>query len=235
MSNRDEELAATPESAHAAQIDGRLKELHTCLPGIIDSYNPATQTASVQPAIKRIFTERGPVALPVCVDVPVAFPGGGDFYLTFPVARGDECILLFSERCIDYWFANGGVQLPAEYRLHDLSDAMAIVGLNSQARKLANVQTDGAELRTRSRSTYIRLTEGTIYVKGNVVQEGNTTQTGNVTLTGNTTQTGNVAVTGNVGASGTVSDAGGTMQEMRDTYNSHTNGPGTTTPTPTMT
>jgi hypothetical protein len=175
--------AGNPDNAILSFIDSALKNLHTSMPGIIDSYDPATQTASVQPAIKRVFTEKGAVSLPLCVDVPVAFPGGGDFFLTFPVKPGDECILLFSERCIDYWFANGGVQLPAEYRLHDLSDAVAQVGLNSQARKLASVQTDGAELRTRSRSTYIRLTEGKIFIKGDLDIQGNTTQTGTVTAT----------------------------------------------------
>lgn len=192
MTDRDNELAATPEGAFKAQIDGRLKELHTCLPGIIDSFDPVKQTASVQPAIKRVFTEQGGVNLPLCVDVPVAFPGGGDFFLTFPVQPGDECILFFSERCIDFWYANGGVQLPAEYRLHDLSDAFAQVGVNSQPNKLTQVQTDGAELRTRDRSTYIKLTAGTIFIKGNVVHEGDTTQTGNTTSSGTVTGTTDV-------------------------------------------
>lgn len=192
MTDRDNELAATPEGAFKAQIDGRLKELHTCLPGIIDSFDPVKQTASVQPAIKRVFTEQGGVNLPLCVDVPVAFPGGGDFFLTFPVQPGDECILFFSERCIDFWYANGGVQLPAEYRLHDLSDAFALVGVNSQPNKLTQVQTDGAELRTRDRSTYIKLTAGTIFIKGNVVHEGDTTQTGNTTSSGTVTGTTDV-------------------------------------------
>jgi hypothetical protein len=154
---RDAQVAGGLEEAHAAQIEGRLKDLHTCLPGIIVSFDPATQTASVQPAIKRIFTERGAVNLPVCVDVPVAFPGGGDFWLTFPVKAGDECILLFSERAIDFWHANGGTQLPAEYRMHDLSDGIAQVGLNSQTKKLTALQMDGAELRSRSRSSFIKL------------------------------------------------------------------------------
>ncbi len=189
---RDQQLTATPEEAHAAQIEGRLKDLHTCLPGIIVSFDPDTQTASVQPAIKRIFTERGAVNLPLCVDVPVAFPGGGDFWLTFPVGPGDECILLFSERAIDYWHVNGSTQLPAEYRMHDLSDGIAQVGLNSQPKRLSDLQMDGAELRTRDRSTYIRLTNGTIFIKGDIEHEGNTKQTGNLSQTGNTITTGTV-------------------------------------------
>lgn len=219
---RDQQLTATPEEAHAAQIEGRLKDLHTCLPGIIASFDPDTQTASVQPAIQRIFTEKGAVNLPLCVDVPVAFPGGGDFFLTFPVKAGDECILMFSERAIDNWHASGGTQTPAEYRLHDLSDGIAIVGLNSQPHKLAALQMTGAELRTRSRSTYIRLEDGTIYIKGNIVHEGNVQQTGNLNRTGTSTTTGKItgqggmAISGGSGTtfSGNVDHTGGSITSL---------------------
>lgn len=160
---RDAQQAASPEEAAAAQIDGRLKDLHTMMPGIIVSFDVDKQTAVVQPAIKRIFTERGPVNLPVCVDVPVAFPGGGDFFLTFPVKAGDECILGFSERAIDNWYASGGTQSPAEYRLHDLSDGIAQVGLNSQPNKLAAFNATDVELRTRDGSSFVQMKpDGTI-------------------------------------------------------------------------
>lgn len=196
---RNEQIAGGEEEAHAAQIEGRLANLHTCLPGIVASFDVATQTASVQPAIKRIWAEAGAVSLPLCVDVPVVFPGGGDFFLTFPVKPGDECLLVFSERCIDQWYVSGGVQPPADYRRHDLSDAFAIVGVNSQPRKLANVQTTGAELRTRDRSTYIRLENGTIHVKGNIVLEGDMTQTGDLTSTGIVTGQTDVIAAGKSG------------------------------------
>lgn len=199
---RDAQVSGGQEEAYSAQIEGRLKDLHTCLPGIIVSFDSATQTASVQPAVKRIFTERGAVNLPVCVDVPVAFPGGGDFWLTFPVKGGDECILLFSERAIDYWHANGGTQLPAEYRLHDLSDGIAQVGLNSQAKKLTALQMDGAELRTRDRSTYIRLTNGKIFIKGDIEHVGNTKQTGNLDRTGTSSTSGQITGQGGMAVSG---------------------------------
>lgn len=199
---RDAQQAASAEEAASAQIEGRLKDLHTMMPGIIVSFDPDKQTAVVQPAIKRIFTEKGAVNLPVCVDVPVAFPGGGDFFLTFPVKEGDECILGFSERAIDNWYASGGAQAPAEYRLHDLSDGIAQVGLNSQPKKLAALQMTGAELRTRSRSTYIRLEDGTIYIKGNIVHEGNVDQTGNTTRTGTSTTTGKITGQGGMQVSG---------------------------------
>lgn len=180
----DAQLAGTVDQQHASQIDGRLKDLHTCLPGIIVAFDAEKQTAVVQPAIKRIFTALGAVNLPLCVDVPVAFPGGGDFFLTFPVASGDECILFFSERSIDYWYQNGGTQSPSEYRLHDLSDGIAIVGLNSQPHRLADVQSTGAELRTRDRSIFIRLESGGIYIQGDVTLTGNLSASGNVISVG---------------------------------------------------
>ncbi len=220
---RDQQLTATQEAAHTAQIEGRLKDLHTCLPGIVAGFDTATQTASVQPAIQRIFTERGAVNLPLCVDVPVQFPGGGDFFLTFPVKPGDECMLHFSERCIDFWFANGGVQLPGEYRLHDLSDAMATVGINSQPRRIPAF--NGADTELRSRAGDIRITVkpgGTIEAvnpRGSHVLGGDGSMTINapggttinsphILLNGNTTFIGNLSGKAGNGGTGNASMPG---------------------------
>jgi hypothetical protein len=162
----DEQLAALAEDAISVAIEARLKEVHTCLPGIVQKFDPTTQTATVQPAIQRIFIDKGPVKLPLCVDVPVQFPAGGDFVLTFPVHANDECLLVFSERAIDFWWDRGGVQLPAEYRMHDLSDAYAIVGVSSRKRFLSNFNASGAELRTRNGSTFLRIDGSNVYVGG---------------------------------------------------------------------
>lgn len=231
---RDTQLAATPEAAHAAQIEGRLKQLHTMLPGIVSKFDPATQSAEVQPAIKRIFTDRGAVALPLCVDVPVQFPGGGGFWLTFPVQPGDECALYFSERCIDFWWANGGVQLPAEYRTHDLSDAFALVGVNSKPNALPSFNANDVEVRDRARG--VRTTwkhdgtienvngagstvldpagKFTINAPGGVLINAPTTEhTGNVQTDGNTTINGTTlskgTITGQAGMGITGAPSGG--------------------------
>jgi hypothetical protein len=149
---RNHDVVANSEGNHEAALDARVKDLHTCLPGIISKFDPDTQTAEVQPAIKRIFTETGAVHLPLCVDVPVCFPGGGDWFFTFPVKAGDECILIFSERCIDGWAIDGEISEPEDYRQHDLSDAVAIVGINSQPKKLASFNSTDAEIRNRAAS-----------------------------------------------------------------------------------
>lgn len=165
---RDDQAEATFEEAIQSAIDSRLKETHTCLPGIVRKFDPATQTATVQPAIKRIFVEQGPVDLPLCVDVPVQFPAGGNFMLTFPLVDGDECLLVFSERAIDFWWDRKGVQLPAEYRMHDLSDAFAIVGVSSRprAQQIPPINTSAAELRTRNGSVVLRIDDNFVHVGG---------------------------------------------------------------------
>jgi hypothetical protein len=155
----DEQQEASLEAAIQAAIDARMKEVHTCLPGIVQKFNEKTQTATVQPAIQCIYIDKGPVNLPLCVDVPVHFPAGGNFVLTFPVKVKDECLLVFSERAIDFWFDRGGVQLPAEYRMHDLSDAFAFVGFSSKGRPdpITSFNTSAAELRTRDGSVVLRI------------------------------------------------------------------------------
>lgn len=146
---RDEEIEGTREAAASARAEAIQRDLHTAMPGIVDSYDPATQTAVVQPAIKRLFIGQEPMDLPLCVDVPVIFPGGGPFTLTFPLVKGDEGLLLFSERAIDFWFEKGKTQEPSELRFHDLSDAFFLAGVQSKPRFLGSVSTSAIELRGR--------------------------------------------------------------------------------------
>jgi len=160
---REEELAATPEDAAAAAVRAHVSDLHTALPGIIKAFDPVTQTAKVQPAIKRLWIEAGFLPLPELVDVPVQFPRGGGFALTFPVAAGDECLVVFSERAIDNWHHAGGVQEPSEYRLHDLSDGFAFLGFTSRPRALTPPPSgDAAELRTLDGATVVRVEAGVV-------------------------------------------------------------------------
>lgn len=157
------DMTATPESATKAQIRESLLDTHTAMPGIIQSFDPQTRTATVQPAIASVFVgddgSDQPTPLPLCVDVPVYFPSGGGFELTFPVVAGDHCLLIFAERCIDGWFAGAGVVPPQDYRQHDLSDAFALVGVWPQGARPA-VWMGGAEL--SSGADYLRLSSGKI-------------------------------------------------------------------------
>jgi hypothetical protein len=52
--------------------------------------------------------------------------------------------VIFADRCIDFWWQNGGVQEPVDDRVHDLSDAFCIVGPQSQAQKISGISTSRA-------------------------------------------------------------------------------------------
>ncbi len=135
--------------------------------GIIQSFDASDQTASIRIAIKQIqriapdgtrfFAER-----PVLLKCPVVFPAGGGFTLTFPITAGDECLVLFNDRELDNWLANGGVQAPNTKRSHDLSDGIAFVGLRSNPRKLSGVSTTTAQLRSDDGGTYVEMSGGGI-------------------------------------------------------------------------
>ena len=145
-------------------IANRLKDLHTSMPGIIQSFDPATQTASIQPTIKRVFITREgitekltPSNLPLLINVPVQFPRGGGFSLTFPVKKGDECLIMFAERAIDTWHKFGGIREPNAKRFHSLSDATAIVGLSSLPNKIPSYSGTATQVKKDDGSAVISL------------------------------------------------------------------------------
>ena len=183
-----------PEESLRMAMEGQQAKAWTALPGIVTAVDLVAQTLSVQPSIQgEVTNAEGAITyvnLPLLVDVPIVWPRAGGFALTFPIKVNDEVLVIFASRCIDTWWQSGGVGLPAESRMHDLSDGFAVLAPTSQPKKLSAVQTDGMELRTEDRSTYIRLTAGTIFIKGNIVHEGNVNQTGNLSRTGTLQNTG---------------------------------------------
>ncbi|EOW6163897.1 MULTISPECIES: Gp138 family membrane-puncturing spike protein [Klebsiella pneumoniae complex] len=140
------------------------EQMRVALPGIIQSFDPESVTAVVQPAIRYIERDndgnQSTQDYPLLVDVPVIFPRGGGCTLTFPVSAGDECLVIFADRCIDFWWQSGGIQEPVDGRMHDLSDAFCIVGPQSQAKKIGGISTTAAQLRTDDGSAIIELAAG---------------------------------------------------------------------------
>lgn len=105
-----------------------LSNVHTSLPGIIVSFDPVSNKASVQPALNKKF-DTGEMPMPILENVPIIFPSSGNFSMTFPINVGDYVLLIFSERSIDLWKSVGGQVTPNDPRKFSLSDAIAIPGL----------------------------------------------------------------------------------------------------------
>ncbi|MEN0630633.1 Gp138 family membrane-puncturing spike protein [Phytobacter ursingii] len=156
------------EQYNAELVQKVFSTLKVAMPGVIESFDPDSVTASVRPAIKGYEPGApgdGWNELSLLVDVPVIFPRGGGCTLTFPVKPGDECLLIFADRCIDFWWQNGGVQKPVDPRMHDLSDAFAIVGPQSQAHKISGISTSATQWRTDDGSAYFELNPTTKKIK----------------------------------------------------------------------
>ena len=71
------------------------------------------------------------VQYPALVNVPVFVYQGGGAAILMPIAVGDPCILLFCDRDLDIWFETGQVAPPNSDRVHNINDAIALVGLNN--------------------------------------------------------------------------------------------------------
>lgn len=115
------------------------------MPGEIVSFDASKQTAQVKPLLadQILDTSGASRALPqpVLNEVPIVFAGGGGFAETWPVAAGDPCLLVFSDRSLDLWFARGGAVAPDDARSHDITDAVAILGARSKPGALTDFDT----------------------------------------------------------------------------------------------
>lgn len=181
-------------------------ELYVALPGIVQSFDATKRTCVVQPAIKaQIMSESGGTRwdqMPLLLDCPVVFPGGGDVVLTFPLKQGDEVLVLFSDRCIDAWWQSGGIQNQAELRMHDLSDGYCLPGPSSIPRVEAGISTSDAQLRSRDGVARVRLDPAThgVFIE---------TDTANVTVTPGFVSASVASNTIQVSGSGIIMGCGG--------------------------
>ena len=146
-----------------------MKNINCAKVGTIQSFNATLQEVTVEIAFTQV-TSVSPTGVktfaqyPLLVNVPVMFPQGGAFVLTFPIAAGDECLVIFNDRQIDNWLATGAGQPPSIGRVHDLSDGIAFVGLRNNTRALAAVSTSTTQLRSVDGGTYVEVAAGVVNV-----------------------------------------------------------------------
>ncbi len=146
------ELFHDPEEGFRSAWAGVRSHMYTALPCIVAEDSDG-HTVKLQVAIKRTVKDRtyddtSYEDFSMLVDVPVQHPGGGGITTTFPIKKGDEILAIFSSRAIDAWHQSGGVQQQIFNRMHSLSDGMALPGWRSTPRKIPNISTEAAQLRT---------------------------------------------------------------------------------------
>ena len=159
--------------------------------GEIVSFDPATQTAEVK--VKMSFLLNGEIKeYPLLLDCPCIVLAGGQGSVTFPITAGDSCLVLFNDRDMDNWYSGGQTMPPRTERLHDFSDAIALVGLRNKQNQISGYFAQGTEIKYAGST--IKLENGKITITNgtsSVVMNG-----GNIQLTGAVSVTGSFTVNG---------------------------------------
>lgn len=112
-------------------IESRLGDVYTALPGRVESYDAASQTADVAPTVRRAVPT-GPETppkledIPVIPNVPILFPRGGAFSVTWPLEKGDHVLLVVMTYAFAQWRKSGKTADPGDLRLHHVNNAVAI-------------------------------------------------------------------------------------------------------------
>lgn len=84
---------------------------------------------SAKPLLQRRDAETGEATdYPVIPDVPIIYPAGGGFRMSWPLVAGDQVWLVFGSRDISGWKSGGGASAPRSQRRAGLSDAVALAG-----------------------------------------------------------------------------------------------------------
>lgn len=191
-----------------------LQSLRVCLPGIVQTFYADTQTVDVQITTNEYAWYNTPTSgsdllnlgttaqrLPLLSGIPIFIPNGGGLNLTFPIAAGDECLVMFADTPLSVWFQNGGLDnQPIDQRRHNLSDGVAIFGVRSQPRLLSDYSTTSAQLRTDDGETLVDVADGQITVQADTVliKAGSVTiepPSGSATIIVNASSSGTIAFT----------------------------------------
>lgn len=172
LTNIPERLADENEM-YKRMLDNQSAKIRVAIPAQVVSFDPTKQTIVAQPLIREKMIDRATgeiqwYTLPPFPDVPVQYPQGGNFVLTMPVTAGDEVLLVFQDMSFDSWWASGGIQNWVDRRRHDLSDAIAILGINSVPNVIKNISSNATELRAKDGSLNVSLQDNRVAGTGTV-------------------------------------------------------------------
>lgn len=139
----------TPDITSLLELyfDRKLSGMNCLKIGTIESFDASAHSASISINYRRRFDDDSYKEYPLLVDCPCMILTGGEGHLTFPIAKGDTCLILFNDSDIDQWFSTGQVVAPNSNRVHDIADGIAIVGIRSMINVISGYKTDGVRLK----------------------------------------------------------------------------------------
>ena len=151
-------------------VQSILNSVHTCLPAVVLDFDPKTNKAKVQVTLNKAYFS-GVVEMPIMENVPVMFPKN----IYFPLEKGDYVLLLFAERSIELWLNHGGIVTPDDPRKFNLSDAIALTGLQPFNDDFSNRNVNNFQISYKNSSINIKPNGDIIIETANKVAIGNQT------------------------------------------------------------
>jgi hypothetical protein len=119
--------------------------------GVIDSFDATKQRANIVISYQRIIRDSAGKETrknyQPLINCPVMYLRGGTGRITLPITKGDPCIILFCDRDIDNWLESGVIAGPNSDRLHDMNDALALVGLSFSSNVVSGYIQNGISIK----------------------------------------------------------------------------------------
>lgn len=152
-------------------IEAAFSGIHTAFPAKVESFDPVLLRCELQPCLQRRYPNAEPSNLPKITDVPVLYPSSGNLTIVFPLDVGSYVLCICSERSLEQWLTAGDVVDPADSRMHDLSDAIAVPGLFPLPNVLVPPPVAGTlEIRNAAGTSILCVTDTEIQLQcGNVI------------------------------------------------------------------
>ena len=171
-------------------IKNTMNGMHTAIPGTIASYDPATNTASVTPAMMFKKPDGSKIAYPNVSGVPVVIPqvGGQNVTIGLPIKAGDGCLIIVAEQSMDYW----QYEQETDTQLHfDLSNSICIPGLFNKANPVQEEAASSGSVIVDVKGTRITVSDGKVQIDAGEVQiNGNLKVSGTIDSEGDATAEG---------------------------------------------
>lgn len=145
----------TDEELHDMLMEEFRRSIHVAMPGRIQSYDPVHQVADIVVGVRDSYPdpegdgEYIHCDYPVLPAVPILFPRMGRWFMAMSVEPGDAVQILFNSSAIGIWRrstvidnvegiqrALRGVHLVGDVARHNLTHAVALLGLETYGRAL---------------------------------------------------------------------------------------------------
>ena len=164
-----------------------VNEIHTSLPAKVVAVNN-NGTVNVKPYGTYYIDDETELDYPVITEVPLVMSK----YITYPIKKNDDVLVVISEVELDAWLSNADSDIPMRY---DLNSAICIPHLlKSNDNVKDSIKNNNIKLSLGD--TKLEIASNVIKIKGNVEIDGNLTVKGTISATGTVTSGGTVLTGG---------------------------------------